>query len=116
MFQRRSILAGFGLALCSIVAATAMAAPPKGKASSPEIIVYTTQTCGYCVKARNYFKARNLAWDERDIERSEAARKEWAALGGKGTPVIVIEGKALMGFSEAGVVAELAGSLRGRSN
>ncbi|HNR91985.1 MAG TPA: glutaredoxin family protein [Dokdonella sp.] len=108
MFQRRSILAGFGLTLFSIVASTAMAAPSKSKAPPPGIIMYTTQTCSYCVKARNYLKARNLAWDERDIERSEAARKEWAALGGKGTPVIVIDGKALMGFSQAGVAAELA--------
>lgn len=108
MFQRRLILMRLGFALCSIVASAAMAAPSKGKAPSPDIIMYTTQTCGYCAKARNYLKARNLDWDERDIERSEAARKEWSALGGKGTPVIVIDGKALMGFSEAGVSAELA--------
>lgn len=108
MFQRGSIVAGLGLALCSIVAAGAIAAPAKGTGPAPGIVMYTTQTCGYCVKAREYLKARKLAWDERDIERSEAARKEWTALGGQGTPVIVIDGKAFKGFSEAALDAELA--------
>ena len=108
MFQRGSIVAGLGLALCSIVAAGAIAAAPKVAGKSPGIVMYTTQTCGYCVKAREYLKARKLAWDERDIERSEAARKEWTALGGQGTPVIVIDGKAFKGFSAADLDAELA--------
>ena len=108
MFQRRSIVAGLGFALCSIVASGAIAAPSKGDKKAPEVIMYATQTCGYCVKARNYFKSRNVTWDERDIERSEAAHKEWVALGGKGTPLILIEGKPFTGFAEASLGAELA--------
>jgi glutaredoxin len=108
MLHWKSIVSVGALALCSAVASGALAAAPKGASAAPEVIMYATQTCGYCVRARAWLEARNVAWDERDIERSESAHKEWTALGGVGTPVIVINGKAFTGFAEASLDAELA--------
>lgn len=107
MAHWKSIVSALALALCSAVVSSAFAAAPKGAGAAPEVIMYATQTCGYCVKARSWLKARNVAWDERDIERSESAHKEWKALGGVGTPLIVINGKAFTGFAEASLDAEL---------
>jgi len=76
--------------------------------STPNIVMYATQTCGYCVKARSWFKSRNLAWEERDIETSAVANKEWKSLGGQGTPLIVIDGERIHGFDQARIEALLA--------
>ena len=71
------------------------------------VIMYATKTCGYCVKARQWFTSHKMAWDERDIETSAAAHKEWEELGGVGTPFIVVNGKNFNGFMEAALEAEI---------
>ena len=73
-----------------------------------EVVMFTTQTCGYCAKARTWFTEQNVAWDERDIETSESARAEWVAMGGVGTPLILINGARISGFSVDALSAELA--------
>ena len=95
-------------ALCSIISAPLFAAAPKPAAKSPEVVMYTTQTCGYCIKARAYLQARDVAWKERDIETSADAEREWKALGGVGTPLIVINGKPFTGFAQQVLDVELA--------
>jgi glutaredoxin len=81
-----------------------------GEAAKPDldIVMYTTRTCGYCVRARDWFAGQNLSWDERDIEASEVARAEWQAQGGVGTPLILINGKRFTGFSPAQLSEEIA--------
>ena len=34
------------------------------RASVPDITLYTTQSCGYCVAAKNFLKSRGLSWNE----------------------------------------------------
>lgn len=74
----------------------------------PDIVMYATQTCGYCAKARAWFKSKNLAWQERDIEASADAKAEWKSLGGMGTPLIRINDTIIHGFDQAKLEAELA--------
>ncbi|HET9032454.1 MAG TPA: glutaredoxin family protein [Dokdonella sp.] len=97
-------VAGWGLA--SLSTATEASAAEAVK-EAPEVIMYSTQTCSYCAKARALFTSRNIAWDERDIETSAEANKEWKELGGVGTPLILINGKRFSGFVEAQIDAEL---------
>lgn len=96
-------IAGWGLT--SLTMAPEAHAAEVGK-SAPEVIMYSTKTCSYCAKARAWFSSRNIAWDERDIEASADANKEWKELGGVGTPLIVINGKRFSGFAEAQIEAE----------
>jgi glutaredoxin len=72
------------------------------------VVMYTTQTCGYCVKARAWFASNNVAWEERDIESSADAKAQWKSYGGMGTPLILINGKQFNGFSPDLLEAELA--------
>ncbi len=72
-----------------------------------EVIMYSTKTCGYCVKARQWFTSHKVAWDERDIETSATAQKEWRELGGVGTPLIVVNGKPFSGFVEGALETEI---------
>jgi glutaredoxin len=69
---------------------------------SNHVIMYATSWCGYCRKARNYFKANNIAFSEYDIEKDERAKKKYDALGGRGVPVILVGNKRMNGFNAQG--------------
>ena len=40
----------------------------------PEIILYTSATCGYCVAAKNFLRSRGLDWKEVRIDLDPAER------------------------------------------
>jgi len=40
------------------------------------IKIYTTQTCGFCVRAKEFFRSRGLTYEEVDVTGDDAARKE----------------------------------------
>ena len=68
---------------------------------TPKIEIYTTPTCGYCVRAKDFFKKHNLFFTEIDVteNRNLAKVKEvFAKVGQYGVPVIVINGEAIFGF------------------
>ena len=96
---------GVGMAAFAVLAA----APGMGAAKAPEVIMYATSDCGYCAKARAYFDARGVAFDERDIDASPEARREWKEKGGVGTPLILINGRHIQGFDQSGLDAMLSG-------
>lgn len=100
-----SLTWGFALPASGWIAEASADEPAK---AAPEVIMYTTRTCGYCEQARAWFTTQQVVWDERDIESSNAAREEWQSLGGAGTPLILINGKRISGFSPAALSAELA--------
>ena len=68
-----------------------------------QVIMYSTVWCGYCKKAKAYFKQKGISFSERDIEKSKQAEKEYRSLGGGGVPLILVGGKQgtqrLSGFS-----------------
>ena len=72
------------------------------EADSKHVIMYATSWCGYCRKARNYFRANNIAFTEYDIEKNLRAKKQFDAFGKKGVPLILIADKHMRGFSVAG--------------
>jgi len=73
-----------------------------------EIIMYSTKTCGYCVRARTWFSEQGVAWEERDIETSDVARAEWQALGAVGTPFFMVNGTRIQGFMQKELEVEIA--------
>ena len=70
-------------------------------AGARRVVMYSTRWCGYCKKARKYFKANAIAFTEYDIEADAAARKRHKSLGGRGVPLILVGDKRLSGFSVA---------------
>lgn len=105
-------MAGFGWVLAAGIAALASIAaaplPAAAANAAPDVIMYATKDCGYCAKARAYFDARGIAFEERDIDASAEARREWKEMGGVGTPLILINGRHLQGFDPSGLDAMLA--------
>ena len=64
--------------------------------------IYTTAWCGYCKKAKRYFKDNGIRYTEMNIETSSTAKRQFKKLGGKGVPLILVGTKKMSGFSEAG--------------
>ncbi len=73
--------------------------PKRRGLKKKKVVMYATSWCGYCAKARKYFKDNNIAFVEYDVEKNAAKEKEFKRLGGTGFPLIVIGKKKMMGFS-----------------
>ena len=65
-----------------------------------KVIVYSTPTCPWCVKVKEFLKENNVKFEDKDVSADEKARAEMAEKSGQmGVPVIVIEGhKPIVGF------------------
>lgn len=66
------------------------------------VVMYATSWCGYCRKARNYFKANNIAFIEYDIEKNMSAKRRYDGFGGRGVPIIFVGHQRMNGFSIPG--------------
>ena len=66
-----------------------------------EVILYTTQWCPYCRKAREYLKSLGVNLIEYDVEKdkSKEAERLTKSRGGSGVPVIDVEGIILRGYN-----------------
>ncbi|MCT4509931.1 MAG: glutaredoxin family protein [Tepidibacter sp.] len=65
-----------------------------------KIEIYSSNTCGYCDMAKDYFKKNNLKYIEYDISRDVTHRKRLMNMGYTSVPVILIEGEEILGFDE----------------
>jgi len=72
-------------------------------ASKPaaKLVMYSTSWCGYCKRARKYFRKNNIPYTDYDIEKNTKAKQRYNKLGGNGVPLIHYKHKKMTGFSEA---------------
>jgi mycoredoxin len=73
--------------------------PDYGAMHDEQVILYATEWCGYCQKARELMAKHNISYFEYDIEKSEEGRRQHNDLGGRGIPVLLINGQVLKGFN-----------------
>lgn len=83
------------------------AAPDLSVNTESKIIMYSTDWCDYCKQARTLFKSSGVAYREYDIEKSAEGLKQYQILGGRGVPLIIINGKLLRGFNKRQILREL---------
>lgn len=71
------------------------------------VVMYMTDWCPYCVKAREYIKSLGVRLVEYNVERDPAkARERTAKSGGrKSVPVIDVEGIIIPGYSPQAIKA-----------
>jgi len=75
---------------------------PSALDSGAGVVMYSTDWCGYCKKARAYFRANNITFTDHDIEKDSSAKREYDRLGGRGVPLILVGDKQMNGFSIGG--------------
>ncbi|MES9900628.1 MAG: glutaredoxin family protein [Sedimenticola sp.] len=75
--------------------------------SNSEVVMYGASWCSYCAKARRLFDRLGVPYIEYDIEKSEIARKEYDALGGRGVPLIVINKTVISGYDRQEILSAL---------
>jgi glutaredoxin len=83
-----------------------LVSPPPNYAAAHEgkVVLYATSWCGYCDKARVLLSDHGIEFYEYDIESSTEGRKQFKRLGGKGVPLLLINGEVLKGFDSAKIL------------
>lgn len=67
----------------------------------PRIRLYTTQWCGYCVRAKALLEARGLAYDEVELDDDPEFRRRVHDLGRQWTvPLVTIDDEPIGGYRE----------------
>ena len=77
--------------------------PAAGSVSTlvPRIRLYTTEWCGYCVRAKVLLDARGLGYDEIPLDDDPAFRQTVYDLGNRWTvPLVMIDGEPIGGYEE----------------
>lgn len=72
------------------------------------VIMYATPTCGYCARARSFFKKYAIPYTEYDITSDRRAKERFKELRGNGVPLIYVGETRIPGFQE-GVLKSLFG-------
>ncbi len=68
----------------------------------PKIKIYSTPVCPYCQMAKDYFRQKNVAYEEFDVSVDEKARDEMIKKSQQlGVPVIDINSEIIIGFNRA---------------
>lgn len=68
-------------------------------AKATEVVLYSASWCGNCDRARAYFQQNDVPFVEYDVEDSRKGRRDFAAMGGKAVPIIVVGDSRMVGFS-----------------
>jgi glutaredoxin 3 len=63
--------------------------------------MYTTQWCGYCVRAKALLDGKKLEYEEIHLDDDESFRQRLFDLtGGRTVPQILIDGNVIGGYTE----------------
>lgn len=66
-----------------------------------KVIIYTSNTCGYCHAAKDYLDDLGVSYDERNVSTDMQARKELMQKGFMGVPVLLVGEEVIQGFDKA---------------
>jgi len=74
--------------------------PPIVVPAGFQAVLYATEWCGYCARTRKFFRENKVPFQEYDIEKSAEGYAQYEQLGGRGVPVVLIDGQAIHGYDE----------------
>jgi len=81
----------------------------KGGDMAKNVIVYSTSTCPFCIRAKQYLKENNIQFTGYDVGSNPDKADEMIKKSGQmGVPVIEIDGKIVVGFDKS-KIGELLG-------
>lgn len=66
-----------------------------------KIKVYSTPTCPYCIRAKQFLKENNIVFEDTDVSVDHEAADEMIKKSGQmGVPVLDIDGEIVVGFDK----------------
>ena len=66
--------------------------------------VYTTNTCPWCDKAKNYLKSKGIAFEELNVQDDMVAREEMVKKSKQmGVPVLDVNCSIIIGFDKTAI-------------
>jgi len=66
-----------------------------------QVKVYSTSTCPFCIRAKQFLKDNNIIFEDIDVAGNQAAAEEMIKISGQmGVPVLDIEGEIIIGFDK----------------
>lgn len=66
-----------------------------------KVIIYSTPQCVYCKMAKDFFKEKNIAYEEKNVASDATARETMIQQSGQfGVPVIDVDGTIIVGFDK----------------
>lgn len=67
----------------------------------PSVKIYTTPTCPWCKRTKEFFKENGVKFQEVNVLADEKARTEMVERSGQmGVPVIDVDGQIIVGWDE----------------
>ena len=82
-------------------------AVPEQTRASARVVLYATEWCGYCKATRRFLDQKGIPFQEFDIDKDAAARQAYEALGGRGIPILDVNGTLLRDFNPDAIMAAL---------
>lgn len=67
---------------------------------SKNVVVFTSNTCGYCHMAKDYLNELGVEFTEKNVSTDVEARKELMSKGFMGVPVIYVDDEIIQGFDK----------------
>ena len=71
------------------------------EAETKSVVMYSANWCGVCKRAKAYFDDQGINYDEYDVENDPQGRQDYARLGSRGVPIILVGDRRMDGFSKA---------------
>jgi glutaredoxin 3 len=84
---------------------------PSHTRASPEITLYTSAMCGYCVAAKNFLKSKGLQWKEVRIDTDPVQRERMVALARRTSVPQIFIGETHVGGYDDMMALHRAGKL-----
>jgi glutaredoxin 3 len=64
-----------------------------------DVKVYSTPTCPYCIRAKDYLKQKNVVFQNIDVSTDKPGLDQMVEISGQmGVPVIVVDAEVIVGF------------------
>ncbi len=71
------------------------------KKRQKSVVLFTSPSCIWCTRAKNYFKKQNIKFKTIDISKDKKAASDCIKKGCKGVPVVLIAGSQwICGFDQ----------------
>ncbi len=64
-----------------------------------QVIVFSTKTCPWCIKVKDFLKENKVKYQEKNVGEDASARSEMLEKSGQlGVPVTDVDGTIIVGF------------------